>query len=172
MAATSDAREVFRSSPFPLYGLPTLKPLSALYGATDGVLYVAKLGHGVKEAPQEPWVEVIVVRPLHGVDSRGWQWEADYAPLALFHVVVSNDPKIEGDRIPDAETRLAEDWSSAQVIVDGRPQTFQFVRQGQHWGAIRHLEPDHAIVICASNIEPNAVELVEIDDVEPYLAGL
>jgi hypothetical protein len=170
VSAVAEAREAFDGRSFPLYGMPTMQPLVFLHATTDGVLRHAKLDHGSRETSEQPWLEVIAAGPLHGVDSAGRQWEEDYSTLALFHVVVANNPAIDGREIPAAEAELAKHWSPAEISLDGQPHSFQLVRDGQHWAATRHIEPDHAIVICASNIETSAVQLIEIDDIEPYLA--
>jgi len=95
-------------------------------------------------------------------------WEEHPEVLALLHIVISNNASIDGEQVASAEAALAEHGSSVDLTVDGEPQAFELVRQGPHWGAIRHIEPDHAIVISASNIAPEAVHLEQIQDLGPY----
>ena len=172
VAAESDVREALRDPPFALYGLPDLRPREVPTFNYDGrTLSLAGLGHGVREDPDRPWVEIVVAGPLHGVfdgPHGSGTWEEHPETLALFHIVISNNPSIDGEQVATAEAALAKHWSSVELTVDGEPQAFELVRQGPHWGAIRHIEPDHAIVICASNITPEEVHLEQIQDLEPY----
>ena len=112
--------------------------------------------------------------PLHGVVNSphlSGTWEERPETLASFHVVISNAPGIDGEQIPDAQAALDEQATAVQLNVDGEQEEFELIRQGQHWGAIRRIEPDHAIVICASNMTPDEVELQRIHDLEPYFAN-
>jgi hypothetical protein len=172
VAAQFRAREALRDPPFALYGLPDLGPREVATFSYDGrTLSLAGLGHGLREDPDRPWVEIVVAGPLHGVfdgPHGSGTWEEHPETLALFHIVISNNPSIDGEQVASAEAALAEHWASAELTVDGEPQTFKLVRRGPHWGAIRHIEPDHAIVISASNIAPEEVHLEHIQDLEPY----
>lgn len=161
--------------PVPLYELFDLAPRTLSTNFDGERLTLVKVAHGTREHPQLPWVEVIIHGPLHGTSTNALfgsnaTWEELPDTLPLFHVVVSNDPQIDGTAIPAAEAQLAQDWTTVELAVDGVPRTFELVRQGAHWGALRRIEPDHAIAICASNIEPEAVRLERIRDLGPYLA--
>jgi hypothetical protein len=117
---------------------------------------------------------VIVTGPLHGTNPDGphgsnFTWEERAEDLALFHVVVANNPAIDGETIPGAEAALGQRWTAMELIVDSIPQRFALVSDGAHWGAIRHIEPDHAIVVRASNIAPEDVQLQRVHDPRPYL---
>lgn len=98
-------------------------------------------------------------------------WQEDPETLPLFHVIVSANPMISGAAIPAAQAALGERWTPVQLHVDGALRPFKMVRRGVHWGALRRIEPDTAIEICASNIEPDAVRLEQIRDLTPYFDG-
>ena len=53
-------------------------------------------------------------------------WEEHPETLALFHIVISNNPSIDGEQVPSAEAVLAEHWSSVELSVDGEPQALSW----------------------------------------------
>jgi hypothetical protein len=174
MATETTAREALHDPPFALYGVPGLHPREVQSFSYDGQnLSLAGLGHGTHEAPDDRWVGVVVTGPLRGVVNSphlSGTWEERPETLASFHVVICNSPGIDGEQIPDAQAALEEQWKAVQLSVDGEQEEFELIRQGQHWGAVRHIEPDHAIVICASNMTPDEIELERVLDLEPYFA--
>jgi hypothetical protein len=101
----------------------------------DGrTLSLAGLGHGVREDPDRPWVEIVVAGPLHGVfggPHGSGTWEQHPETLALFHIVISNDPSIDGEQVSTAEAALAKHWSSVELAVDGEPQAFELAHTGE-----------------------------------------
>jgi hypothetical protein len=172
MPAETTAREALHDLPFPLYGVPSLGPREVQSFSYDGqTLSLAGLGHGTHEDLDDRWVGVVVAGPLHGVvdgPHLSGSWEERVETLASFHVVICNNPGIDVEQIPDAQAALGEHWTTVQLSVDGEPQQFELLSQGSHWGAVQHVEPDHAIVVMASNITPDEVELEQIHDLEPY----
>jgi hypothetical protein len=175
VAAETTARQALHDPPFALYGVPGLRPCQVQSFSDDGeVLSLASLGHGSREDSADRRVGVTVTGPLHGViDSPYLQgiWEERPESLALFHVVICNNPGIDGEQIPEAEAALDDHRTATELTVDGQRQQFELVIQGAHWGAIRRIEPDHAIAVCASNVAPDEIELEHVHELEPDFAG-
>ncbi len=134
------------------------------------------LGHGIRDEPPPRWVEVTVLGPLHGrkpanaVFPQGGSWEIDPDSLALFYVAVNAYPTLSGEELLAAQDRLKDRLAPVVLSVDGELVEFQGVSEGPHWGAIHRGATDHAIVVGASHISPDAVRLVEVSTLDAYTA--
>jgi hypothetical protein len=107
MTVAFDLEAAMNVAPFALYGATGLHPLTVSTYSETLPLSLVGLGHGDRDAGDRPWVEVIVTGPLHGTSPDGphgsnFTWEERAEDLALFHVVVANDPGIDGQAIPGA----------------------------------------------------------------------
>jgi hypothetical protein len=87
----------------------------------------------------------------------------------LFYVAVRARSALGGEEIPGAQEQLKARWGPMSISLDGQPHEFQGVSEGSPWGAIRRVAPDHAMVICASYNTPDAVRLVTLSTIDPYL---
>lgn len=173
--------EALSRAPFKLYGLddrwPGARSIASYAFDDNGVPSQIGLGHGVREDPSRPWVEVTVLGPLHGETAGNWaapggsSWWLDPDPLALFYVAVRSDPSLSGEELSEAQDRLKDRMASIPLSVDGELLEFDCVRENAHWGAVRRTETDHAIVICASHILPDAVRLTTISSLDAYIDG-
>jgi hypothetical protein len=61
-------------------------------------------------------------------------------------------------------------WSAVAVPVEGRPVSFELLARGRHWAAWAELE-DRTLLLRARDLAAGEVELVRVDDVEPYVEG-
>ncbi|HEY3214409.1 MAG TPA: hypothetical protein VGL16_14535 [Actinomycetota bacterium] len=176
--------QVFRTAPFPLYGLPrTWRGPRSIGGGAWG-------GGGRYVTPTE-------LELVHG--------DLEDAAGAVLRVTVSSEPedqRVCGDYVlrrlaedlwrgqnrppPDLTAERLHEWARDRdreilnretppahlfhVKVDGRAVPFDRVSEGTAWAAVG-LVDDVAIMLRARGIPIEAVELVRLTDVEPYVEG-
>ena len=161
--------ERFRSAPFPLYGLPASFPGLRYLGGSGSrgargerpVVISLSLAHGDPLAEQGPQLVVEVqaepegVGPAPGPELRSALAEAlSWAGGAGRRAGPASDPA----------------WTEAAIPVDGRPVSFELLAGGRHWVAWAELE-GRVLVLRARDLAAGEVELVRVDDVEPYVEG-
>jgi len=161
--------ERFRSAPFPLYGLPASFPGLRYLGGSGSrgargerpVVISLSLAHGDPLAEQGPQLVVEVqaepegVGPAPGPELRSALAEAlSWAGGAGRRAGPAGDPA----------------WTEAAILVDGRPVSFELLAGGRHWVAWAELE-GRVLVLRARDLAAGEVELVRVDDVEPYVEG-
>jgi hypothetical protein len=146
-------------------------------GRDDRPVNLVSLGHGDRWTPPHRWVEVAVLGPLHGTLAAhagfpaGGSWSVDAESMPLFFLATAAFPAARGDEIPDIETGLlSRGWGALELTIDGAARGFRCLREGDHWVAVTELQPDHALYVCASYVEPAEISLQRIRSLGPYLA--
>lgn len=168
-----------RHAPFSLYGLGDAwkGPRSiASIGYHNGTLNQVSLGHGLPGNPARPWVEVTVLGPLHGyhrpgAGHPGGVWAIDPDPLIPFFVATAQRPELTGAALLEIQERLQRQWTSLTLRVDGERQAFRAITRPPHWGAVRRLATDHALIICASHVEAERLAMERLASIDAYTAS-
>jgi hypothetical protein len=65
--------------------------------------------------------------------------------------------------------RVLEDLALVAIDLDGQPEPFQLLSEGDTWVALHDLEPDHVLYVLAQGIEPSKVRLERVRDLQPYI---
>lgn len=169
---------IFRSAGFPLYGLgPSFTGTRTLRGweGTDDDVTGLALGHGDPIDPDVVGVEVKVNARsafLHaGI--------ADRTRLARelwhrAHPIPPGSPEKfmarHWEREHELATRQAPPWMTVLIKVEGAPVEFRWLAEEDHWVAIRDLG-DVVLTLWGHGVAPEALELVRVRNLEPYVTG-
>ncbi|MGH2718612.1 MAG: hypothetical protein ACRDJU_08545 [Actinomycetota bacterium] len=169
---------IFRSAGFPLYGLgPSFRGTRTLRGweGTDDDVTGLALGHGDPIDPSVPGVEVKVNARsafLHaGIADRTrlakelWH-RAHPIPLGPPETFMAR----HWEREHELATRQAPPWMTVLIAVEGDPVEFRWLTEGDHWVAIRDLG-DVVVTLWGHGIAPEAIELVKVGNLAPYVTG-
>jgi hypothetical protein len=174
--------ERFRAAPFPLCGLPAAWPGPRHLGGWEGgwakgqrpVTTALSLGHGEPLADQGPQLRVDVrVERVEGeqVMTVRVQSRRDLAEgLWLAAAPQAHGPAEHFDRLAAARRRPDPAWSQVMIPVDGRPVGFWWLAEGRHWVARAELD-DRTLTLHGRDLPVEAVELVRVIDLEPYVQG-
>jgi hypothetical protein len=174
--------ERFRAAPFPLYGLPAAWPGPRHLGGWEGswtkgqrpVTTALSLGHGdplVDEGPElrvEVRVEqvdteqamTVTLRTRRDLAEELWQRAAPPTRDLAEHV----------EQLAAVHRRPDPAWSHVTIPVDGRPVAFEWLAEGRHWLAQAELD-DCTLTLHARDLPVESVEVVRVDDLEPYIEG-
>jgi hypothetical protein len=163
--------ERFRAAPFPLYGLPaSFTGLRSLGGSGSRgargkrpVVTSLSLAHGDPAAKRGPQ---LVVEVQAEPDGGG----AGPAPGPELRSALAEGPSWAGGagRRPGRAGDPA--WSEVAIPVEGRPASFELLAMGRHWAAWAELD-GRTVILRARDLAAEEVELVRVDDVEPYVEG-
>lgn len=169
---------IFRSAGFPLYGLgPSFTGTRTLRGweGTDDDVTGLALGHGDPIDPSVPGVEIKVNARsafLHaGIADRTrlakelWH-RAHPIPLGPPETFMAR----HWEREHELATRQAPPWMTVLIPVEGEPVEFRWLTEEDHWVAIRDLG-DVVLTLWGHGIAPEAIELVRVHNLEPYVTG-
>jgi hypothetical protein len=134
------------------------------WGRHDGRVDSITLGHG---DPHDAGAAIVRVESHAG--SEPWTWRTTIQALAsgLFHETGRWTPAHRTPFIADDGTAS---WEGIELSVDHRPTEFRLLRDGGHWVAAGGAA-GQVLALTARAIRPSAVRLVEITDLEPYLAN-
>jgi hypothetical protein len=159
-----------QQAPFALYGLTdefqALRTLAGV-GRNGDVVNLVSLGHGDPRLDPYVWVQVTVTGPLHGADpARSGYRSIDPRPMIAAELLNATGAEFSTtDALEQAVQQVVErSFADIQIRVDGRPESFGVWTEGDHWAALRDLEPDHLLYVIASNVAPSAIGLRQIDD--------
>jgi hypothetical protein len=133
-------------------------------GLSGDVVELVSLGHGDRWVAPYVWVQVTVTGPLHGDDPA--RRSIDPRPMIAGELLNSTGAEFStSDALEQAVQQVVErSFADIQINVDGRPESFRAWTEGDHWAALRDLEPDHLLYVIASNVGPSAIGLRRIDD--------
>jgi hypothetical protein len=174
--------EWFRAAPFPLYGLPAAWPGPRHLGGWEGgwargqrpVTTALSLGHGEPPVDQGPQLGVEVrvehLDPEQAMTVRDGSRRDLAEELWLAAAPQAQDPAEQIDRLAAARRRPDPAWSQVMIPVDGRPVGFWWLAEGRHWVARAELD-DRTLTLHARDLPVEAVELVRVTDLEPYIQG-
>jgi hypothetical protein len=168
--------DALRKTDFPLYGLAAAWSGPRFVGGhgTDGRNDSRwALAHGDPYDERSPNVRVEVSRPEYGFHLTAREIFEEFQhlirrppqglPLDEFHDwVTRNDREIRQAADPD--------WRPITIPLDGLPTSFSSISADEHWVAWAGLG-EYRIVIHATRMPFEAVALVRITDVEPYIDG-
>jgi hypothetical protein len=172
----------FRAAPFPLYGLPPAWPGPRHLGGWEGGwakgqqpgTTALSLGHGDPLADQGPQLRVGVrVERVEGeqmMTVRGGSRRDLAEELWLAAAPQAQDPAEHFDQVAAARRRPEPAWSQVMIPVDGRPVGFWWLAEGRHWIARAELD-DRTLTLRGRDLPVEAVELVRVTDLEPYIQG-
>ena len=173
--------ERFQAAPFPLHGLPPVRPGPRHLGGWVGswsrgrpVTVELDLAHGdplADEGPQlrvavraehaeEGRVATVLAGSRRGLAEQLWQKAAPSA----------RDRAEQWDRFAAARSRPDPAWSQVTIPVDGRPVVFEWLAEGRHWVARAELG-DRTLTLHARDLPVASVELVRVGDLAPYVEG-
>ncbi|MQA60462.1 MAG: hypothetical protein GEU86_03000 [Actinophytocola sp.] len=165
--ALGQRADMFRTAPFPLYGLvPTWQGVrrfgsSASSSGPGEPMRVTALGlsHHDPEREGLRYVDVEVRdddarRPL------------DLAYDLAFRVALRRDPAADEHQLRGIEERPEPDWTAVTIPVDGEPVPFAFL--ADQWVATAEFG-GHTVVVQGRRFPVESVELARITDLEPYL---
>jgi hypothetical protein len=136
-------------------------------GHKGDLVDLVSLGHGDRWVAPYVWVQVTVTGPLHGGDpAHPGYWSIDPRPMIAAELLNATGAEFSTtDALEQAVQQVVErSFADIQINVDGRPQSFRVCTEGDHWAALRALEPDHLLYVIASNVPPSAIGLRRIDD--------
>jgi hypothetical protein len=176
------AEEAFRTAPFTLYGLPLSWEGHRFLGGMGWrgrgkyvVLTELELAHGDPEDPAGVQLRVsmsvsrgepgppyeLVLREL----AEGLWWERNRPPTGL-----SPERVHEWVQAREREFRHREfrPFTPVQIPVDGEPIRFDHLYEEPAWVAAGRMK-DVTITLRARNLAVDAVELITVTDVEPYV---
>jgi hypothetical protein len=169
---------LIRSPPFPLYGLPTSWTGGRFvggYGGGDKARLVSniELGHGDPTTASSPELRVQTAIP-----DNPEQLELDDLARSLDHTATRPPPDLqpeafarwEAERCRGEAPTAEPNWAHLSIAVDGRPVRFHYLSQGDSWVA-RARAGDIWVTLSARNFPIDGIELVTVEDVEPYIAG-
>ncbi len=176
--------EALRAAPFPIYGLPPSWEGPRLLGgmAWGGIgrdvgPTELELAHGDPEDPTglmlrvssslsrgEPDLPLELVRRQLGE----WLWQEQKRPPTG----LPQEGLREWVRARDREfrRRVIPSFTPVRIPVDGEPVRFDHLPEGRAWVAVGGTD-DLTITLRARNLAVEAVELVRVNDVEPYVEG-
>jgi hypothetical protein len=162
----ADALRAVAERTFPLHGLDaawTGRRWLGGWGAHDGRVDRVTLGHGDAWDATAPLVRVETHR-----DDDPWTWRDTAQGLAfgLFH---DTGEHTERHRDPYGPGEPPSWWDPVGLVVDGVPTPLRLLRSGAQWIAVG-ATGGHVLAVTARHVEPAAVRLVQVTDVEPYLA--
>jgi hypothetical protein len=174
--------ERFRAAPFPLYGLPAAWAGPRYLGGWEGswargqrpVTTALSLAHGEPRTEEGPQLRV-EVRTEHvdtelGMTVRGGSRGDLAEELWLQAAPRAHDPAEHFDQLAAARRRPDPTWSQVTIPVDGRPVGFWWLAEGRHWVARAELD-NRTLTLHARDLPVQAVELVRVLDLEPYVQG-
>jgi hypothetical protein len=163
--------ERFRAAPFPLYGLPaSFTGLRSLGGSGSRgargerpVVTSLSLAHGDPLAERGPQLVVEVRAEPEGGG-------AGPAPGPELRSALAEGLSWAGGAGRQAGPAGDPTWSEVAIPVEGRPVAFELLAMGRHWVAWAELE-GRTVLLRARDLAAGEVELVRVDDVEPYVEG-
>jgi hypothetical protein len=174
--------ERFRAASLPLYGLPAAWPGWRHLGGWEGswtkgqrpVTTALSLGHGDPLAEEGPQLRVEVraegVEPELGVTMRVQSRRQLAEDLWLQAAPPAHDPAEHFEQFAAVRRRPDPAWSLVTIPVDGRPVGFWWLAEGRHWVAQAELDK-RTLTLHARDLPIEAVELVRVSDLEPYIQG-
>jgi hypothetical protein len=167
----------FRRAPFPLYGLPLSREGGRFLGGGGWgthrgreTIHALSLVHGVLIKGEGPMLVVETAVP----DATGGGGELRMLAEAVWSG--------RAEDLPSAIGSFAEQWgepfddprpvSHAELVVpvDGTPVTFDMVSQQGRWVGRAGVD-GFALTVEGDRLDADAIELVTITDVEPYIRG-
>jgi hypothetical protein len=174
--------EAFRNAPFPLYGLPrSWESPRSLAGmgwggiGKDAGLTMLELIHGEPEDREGMELRVSSSVPRGQPDL---PWPVVLRGLAEDLWVERHPPPQDRERLRqwakarEREHRRQESppFTPVLIPVDGEPVRFDHLSKGPTWVAVARRQ-GVTVALRARNLPMNAVELVTVLDVEPYIEG-
>lgn len=174
------AEEAFRTAPFPLYGIPLswegLRFLGGMGWRGRGK-DVVLLAHGDPEDPAGVQLQVsmsvsgeepdppheLVLREL----AEDLSWERNRRPTSKSPEQVHEWVQV---REQEFRHRAVPPFTPVQIPVDGEPIRFDHLSEGPAWVAAGRRD-DVTITLRTRNLAVDAVELITVTDVEPYVEG-
>jgi hypothetical protein len=176
--------KAFRTAPVPLYGLPaTWRGLRSLgggdWGGTANHIAPTELEviHGDPEVPTGTVLRVSVSSELGKREVPRDQilrrlaedlWREQHRPPPGLPPERLHEWARARDR--EVQSRATLPAELVQVVVDGRATPFDQISEGSAWVAVG-LVDDVTITLRARGIPIEAVELVRLTDVDPYIQG-
>lgn len=166
--------DLFRNAPFPLYGLPpSWQGLRHLASSASGwgvdmpfQIEALGLGHGDPADTDGGYLHVETMAD----DSDPATRRRDLAEWLWMETEEGRGQSTAGDWVQMLWARPDPAWSSVTITVDGLPVEFAWFREADCWAAQADLD-GCAVLLRAHRISLDAVELVRIADVEPYVRG-
>jgi hypothetical protein len=170
----------FRSSPWPLYGLPPNVPCRrfiAGWGRSGKTTSRVELGHLPPDGSLDSQLRV-EVGAIDDLDDGPEEYARGLWRRSHHEAWISSHPDGDLDSLRrhldkaerDYETEAGITWEHVALIIDGGLVTFNQARLGDDWVALLQREPIF-IAIHAYQWPDHAPELVTIEDLQPYIEG-
>jgi hypothetical protein len=166
--------------PFAVYGLAGdfagPRRLAAVGRHGETVELVA-LGHGEREDPDAPWVQVAVMGPLEGapeLPGAPGRWRIDPLPMVISELLDAAGAEFaDGAELHRAVERLvATKPASRDVLVEGALTRFRVWDEQRAWAAVHDLAPNHMLYVIGRNTDPAEIELSRDVDIGQYVRPL
>ncbi len=169
-AHRSERERVLRRRRFPIYGLDArwigLRWVGGWGGSDTAVQHIG-LGYGDPYDDRVPLVRVFTWRLSSPTDRMTAVNAAHDLAHYLWH---------EGGHDVIRPAFTSDDptgtWSEMVLPVDGEPVMFRSLAAGAFWVALGRVGADLLVTVQARHVDPAGIDLVTVDDVEPYLADI